>query len=63
MNAAAATILASVLSVGALTLGAIWRLSYKQGVFHGAMTEFMTATLRRLKRLEDQDDLRTNGRR
>jgi hypothetical protein len=56
------TILAAVLSIGALTIGGIFRLSYQQGKFHGAVAEFMTATLRRLKRLEDQDDDRTNGK-
>jgi hypothetical protein len=54
------TILAAVLSIGALTIGGIFRLSYQQGKFHGAVAEFMVATLRRLKRLEDQDDDRTN---
>jgi hypothetical protein len=55
------TILAAVLTIGAVTIGGIFRLSYQQGKFHGAVAEFMTATLRRLKRLEDQDDDRTNG--
>ena len=56
------TILAAVLTIGAVTIGGIFRLSYQQGKFHGAVAEFMTATLRRLKRLEDQDDDRTNGK-
>jgi hypothetical protein len=55
------TILGAVLTIGAITIGGIFRLSYQQGKFHGAVAEFMTATLRRLKRLEDQDDDRTNG--
>jgi hypothetical protein len=56
------TILGAVLTIGAVTIGGIFRLSYQQGKFHGAVAEFMTATLRRLKRLEDQDDDRTNGK-
>ena len=55
------TVLGAVIGIGALTIGGIFRLSYQQGKFHGAVAEFMTATLRRLKRLEDQDDDRTNG--
>jgi len=62
MNAAQATILGSVLGIGVLTLCGILRLSWQQGDFHGAVKEFMAATLRRLKRLEDQDDKRTNER-
>ena len=63
MNGAEATILGAVIGVGALTIGSIARLSFQQGRFHGAVAEFMEATLRRLKRLEDQDNIRTNGRR
>ena len=61
MNAGQATILGAVLGVGAMTFGAIIRLSFQQRAFHGSVREFMAATLRRLKRLEDQDDKRTNG--
>jgi hypothetical protein len=61
MSAGQDTILGAVLGVGAITFGAILRLSFQQGAFHGSVREFMAATLRRLKRLEDQDDRRTNG--
>ena len=50
------TILAAVLTVGALTIGAIIRLSWQQGSFHGLMRSFMTATDRRLARLEQKAD-------
>ena len=50
------TILAAVLTVGALTIGAIIRLSWQQGSFHGLMSSFMTATDRRLARLEQKAD-------
>ena len=55
------TILVAVLGIGATTTGAILKLAWSQGQFHGTMIEFMAATLRRLKRLEDQDDIRTKN--
>jgi len=63
MNGAEATILGAVIGVGALTMGSIARLSFQQGRFHGAVAEFMEATLRRLKRLEEMSDKRPDGRR
>jgi hypothetical protein len=50
------TILAAVLTIGALTIGAIVRLSWQQGNFHGLMKNFMEATNRRLARLEQKGD-------
>ena len=61
MNGSTITILVTIFTIGATTIGAIIRLSFSQGRFHGSMVEFMTATLRRLKRLEDQDDIRTKN--
>ena len=50
------TILAAVLTVGCLTIGAIIRLSGQQGSFNGQVFEFMTATDLRLARLEQKGD-------
>ena len=61
MNGSTITILVTIFTIGATTTGAIIRLSFSQGRFQGSMIEFMTATLRRLKRLEDQDDIRTRN--
>jgi len=52
------TILAAVLTVGALTIGAIIRLSWQQGNFHGLMKNFMEATDLRLARIEKKGDTR-----
>ena len=52
------TILAAVLTVGALTIGAIIRLSWQQGNFHGLMKNFMEATDLRLARIEKKGDAR-----
>ena len=52
------TILAAVLTVGALTIGGIVTQSYRQGKFNGQVFEFMRATELRLARIEKKGDTR-----
>jgi hypothetical protein len=52
------TILAAVLTVGALTIGGIVNQSYRQGKFNGQVFEFMRATDLRLARIEKKSDTR-----
>ena len=52
------TILAAVLTVGALTIGGIVTQSYQHGKFNGQVFEFMRATELRLARIEKKGDTR-----
>jgi hypothetical protein len=52
------TVLAAVLTVGALTIGGIVTQSYRQEKFNGQVFEFMRATDLRLARIEKKGDTR-----